>query len=160
MLYPIGLTKYDLSIYDKVVQEHLKYRPIQAIDRANLDTDKPASFIASLGFNDNIRNNIKFSSDLKHTFLTVCGDIPNAIIKDLIKTELTISLYDIDILTSFCIISASVYDWYQAITLYTQIDTNIETRRIMNQIIMYLEQMGFKALFENKKKIKDGTYIL
>ena len=163
--YPIAITKVDWQTFITVCQSTFGFSPVRSIDKSNMDTNDPASFLGALSFSDNPKEFLKEAKKnglLNHASMSfMILSSYNRILSNLAKTKLhlTYKHFDEEILI---IASGSFDDWYDAIIMGCQRSSHQNFRYLMNNVFNTLRQTGYKEVFSGIKKtqLNDGTFII
>ena len=151
-VYPLSVPQIDWKIYIETYSEAFGQSPASAIDRAGLKLESPASFIATLDFDDHTSVNdvLRIAARtmlLQHSF---CSFI---FIGDLIELHpvplslLSIVHRDIDRMRSFAIMTGNIFQWRQFLwsAEHYENDATIEFSVLIRS---FLYQAGFQEALQ------------
>lgn len=165
-IYPIAITKGDLTTLIRVCENVLGYSPGRGLDQSYLNSDDPAAFLSCLALDnkpiDTLRHGRHKSNLLAHCMLSFAVVIDFDCLIQLQNTT-SLSIYSKDARREhLAIVSGTADKWYDAIVCASRKDSEYSIRSLMNGIQSYLERFGFRELFITLKKQKqsDGTFIL
>ena len=147
-VYPLSIPQIDWKLYIETYKQTFGQSPASAIDRDGLKLDTPASFIATLDFDDHTSVNDVLRKAAKTMLLehSFCSFI---FIGDLLSLHpvplhhVSVVKRDIDRITSFAIMTGNIFQWRQLLwsASYYDTDTTIEFTVLIRS---FLYQAGFR----------------
>jgi len=147
-VYPLSIPQIDWKIYIDTYKEAFGLSPASAIDRAGLKLESPASFIATLDFEDNTSVNDVLRKAaktmlLEHSFCSFIfiGDLFS--IQSIPLQHVNVVHRDIDRVTSFAIMTGNIFQWRQALWSAEFYEDNL-TEEFFILIRSFLNQAGFR----------------
>lgn len=167
-LYPIAMTHGEMRPLIEVCQKHLGFSPTRGLDAAGLNpkTD-PAAFLAALSLDnrplDTLRQGRAVSNILSHSSLSFVAVLPPDVLIGL-QSATRLKLHARQGKRDYVvIISGTMDEWHDALVAGCSRGANPDVRMLMSQALRFIEQTGFREVFQNYDHIvnaEDNTTIL
>ena len=154
---PLALTSVNWSDFIKICQTAIDDSPTRGLDKINMPIDSPASYLACMDMQNDpdtcLSNPNNVFNHFSVSFLTV-GD--EWLINLLSNTSLKLLTRETK-RSYLIIVTGTMMQWYDEM-LIDHLD--IEMRQFLNACFNRFNEMGFKRIWGNCKKInyQDGTF--
>jgi len=165
-VYPIAITKGDLTSLIHVCNRVLGYSPARGLDQSYLNSGDPAAFLSCLKLDNNpintLRSGRQDSSIFSHFLISFLVVIDLDCLIEL-QNQTDLKLYSKKARSEYLTIVTGTLDvWHDALVNGAQAHQTRDLRSLMNTVQGYLERFGFKEIFTpySKQKQQDGTFIL
>jgi len=167
-IIPIAITQVNWEKFIHFYKECVGESPTRGLDNQKIPLKDPASFCASLGFDDNPLNTLRGSRDSenakKHASFSVITNIDTELLIQILKyTELKCATKKAQA-GILVVISGNILEWRDAIVAGCKEYSVFNLRVFMNQCHGILSSSKYREIFYNYSQVKcykgDGTFIL
>ena len=161
-IYPLSITQVEWGTFVNVCRDHLGYSPTRGIDACHLDLKDPAAYLGCLDMENHplvsLRHEGPQHDHVSMSFIMVLDDEGLLLV---VGTPLKV-LYKTHHRRHVAIVTGTMEQWKRTIVYACRVDAPRERRLIMNQVLRYFEQGGFREVFSTYSKHEqvDGTFIL
>lgn len=163
---PLTLTEVNWPSFIKTVQDFLGYSPTRGLDEAKIELKDPRAFIAAIDCENQPQQALRraaINNTLRHYFASFIMIMDDAdLIIDLgIRDTLAVRVVK-NGSRYLTILSGTLWDWYHAMIIYCQRDSNHVLRQVFNAIYGYFKHVNLHVIWShyNQSIIKDNTFIL
>lgn len=147
---PISVTRPDWQIYTDTLQELLKINPRKALDAEEIALTDMKAFLLTLGLDGKInKSQNPYNKGNKHVFISFLTVIDEETILELLSYNL-VFIHKERKKDFVVLMTGSLSQWHDACVVGCD---NPITRIVFNNVVKCLEQIGFKIIFYNYKKV-------
>lgn len=161
---PAAMSLINWGHYILDCENQFGINPSRGLDTNGISLDDPASFVASLMFDNEPLKALRSDPNsriFEHGFLSFYGFSKSIEVVHELNWCNNVATYKAanDGMYYF-ILSGTIKQWHQAIVTGT--NSNADVRNVMCNCLLYIEQTCYREIFKrySKRYLKDGTFSL
>ena len=165
-IQPLVLTEINWPTFIKTSKDFLGYSPTRGLDDTKIDLKEPRAFLGALDCENNPHEALRraaVKNILRHSFASFIMVIDDADLIINLGIRDTLAVHVVKEGSRFLtILSGTMWDWYHAMIIYCQRDSNRTLRQIFNIIYEFFKQMKLTPIWSHYKDkyLQDDTFAL